>query len=180
VKVNGAWVSVPPGKILKQSAPDPWISRLRSFQIRRASRSSLLCRCPARDVTVDNLTITYHGKQRFTTDNNGRFVYGGSDLVCVRGGWGALDRLPIANETRFGVAEAKLYDGAMHEYAGFMASRRNYDVGQELTRRGADGRPCSNPRGDWRGHQRGNNGTSGVPARSFSAGCRSVSRGRIL
>ena len=24
VKVNGAWVSVPPGKILKQSAPDRW------------------------------------------------------------------------------------------------------------------------------------------------------------
>jgi len=87
-------------------------------------------------ITVDNLTITYHGTQRFTTDNDGRFVYGGSDLVCVRGGWGALDRLPIANERRFGVAEAKLYDGAMHEYPGFMASRRNYDVGQGIDAEG--------------------------------------------
>jgi hypothetical protein len=35
------------------------------------------------------------------------------------------------------VAEAKLYDQAMSEYPGFMASRRNYDVGQGID---ADGR----------------------------------------
>ena len=87
-------------------------------------------------ITVDKLTITYHGTQRFTTDNDGRSVYGGSDLVCVRGGWGALDRLSMTDKTRVGVAEAKLYDEAMHEYPGFVASRRNYDVGQGVDSKG--------------------------------------------
>ena len=61
-------------------------------------------------ITVDKLTITYHGTQRFTTDNDGRSVYGGSDLVCVRGGWGALDRLSMTDKTRVGVAEAARYN----------------------------------------------------------------------
>jgi hypothetical protein len=30
-------------------------------------------------ITVDNISFTYHGKQRITTDNNRRSVYGGSD-----------------------------------------------------------------------------------------------------
>ena len=37
VKVNGAWVSILPGKILKSVGTGPWISRLCSFQIRRAA-----------------------------------------------------------------------------------------------------------------------------------------------
>src|SRR3989442_15250 len=76
--------------------------------------------------------ITYHGTQRVATDNEGRPVYGGSDLVCVRGGWEALDELPMATEVRIGVAQARTYDQAMREYSGFMASRRNYDVGQGI------------------------------------------------
>src|SRR5206468_12759052 len=39
-----------------------------------------------------DLTLSYHGAQRVTTDNKGRSAYGGSDLVCMRGGWEALER----------------------------------------------------------------------------------------
>ncbi len=83
-------------------------------------------------ITNDAITVTYHGTQRVATDNEGRSVYGGSDLVCVRGGWEALDALPMAAETRLGVAQAKAYEEAMSAYPGFMASRRNYDVGQGI------------------------------------------------
>ena len=87
-------------------------------------------------VTLDDMTMTYHGTQRLTTDNEGRSAYGGSDLVCVRGGWSALDRLPLPHDIRHGVAQAKVYDEATCEYPGFMASRRNYDVGQGLDSQG--------------------------------------------
>jgi hypothetical protein len=81
-------------------------------------------------VTLGGITISYHGTQRLTTDNDGQSVYGGSDLVCVRGSWDALETLPLAVPIVVGVAEAKRYDEAMSEYPGFIASRRNYDVGQ--------------------------------------------------
>jgi hypothetical protein len=83
-------------------------------------------------ITVDSVTFTYHGTQRVTMDNDGQRAYGGSDLVCVRGGWDALDRVPMTVETRLGVKQARLYDEAMSHYPGFIASRRNYDVGQGL------------------------------------------------
>jgi hypothetical protein len=83
-------------------------------------------------IAVGGITITYHGTQRITKDNQGRSVYGGSDLVCVRGGWEALDGLATGPEVRAGVAAATLYDEAMSEYPGFMVSRRNYDVGQGI------------------------------------------------
>src|SRR5262245_22613634 len=83
-------------------------------------------------IAVDGLEISYHGTQRTVRDNDGRSVYGGSDLVCVRGDWSALDRLPMAAEVRVAVTAARRYDEAMVEYPGFMASRRNYDVGQGL------------------------------------------------
>ena len=76
--------------------------------------------------------------QRMVKDNEGHSVYGGSDLVCLRGGWKALDALPMAAETRAAVTAARRYDEAMVEYPGFMASRRNYDVGLGLD---AGGRP---------------------------------------
>jgi hypothetical protein len=91
-------------------------------------------------ITFDNLTFTYHGEQRVTPNNEGKLVYGGSDLVCVRGGWDALDRMSMPNAVRLGVDKARLYDAAMSEYPGFMASRRNYDVGLGLD---VDGQPRS-------------------------------------
>src|SRR5262249_38175801 len=37
---------------------------------------------------------------------------------------------------RYGVAQAKAYDDATSAYPGFVASRRNYDVGQGIDGRG--------------------------------------------
>ena len=85
---------------------------------------------------MDGGVISYHGVQRPTEDNEGRAVYGGSDLVCVRGGWEALAELPITKEVRVGVEQAITYEMAMDAYPGFMASRRNYDVGQGLDAQG--------------------------------------------
>jgi hypothetical protein len=91
-------------------------------------------------IAIDGLTVAYCGMQRITKDNEGRSVYGGSDLVCVRGGWDALDALAVEPDARAGVAEARLYDQAMSEYPVFMASRRNYDIGQGID---SEGRPRS-------------------------------------
>jgi Protein of unknown function (DUF3182) len=92
------------------------------------------------DVAVGNLRISYYGTQRTVADNEGRPVYGGSELVCVRGGWGVLDALPMSPEVRAAVAAARRYDEATEEFHGFTASRRNYDVAQGI---GADGWPQS-------------------------------------
>jgi len=87
-------------------------------------------------ITIDDMTIAYHGKQRLATNNAGCRVYGGSDLVCVRGGWGALARLPMPGAVRLAITQAILYEDAMREYPGFMVSRRNYDVAQGLDGKG--------------------------------------------
>ena len=50
------------------------------------------------EIAVGSVRISYHGTQRTVRDNEGRPVYGGSDLVCVRGGWEALDALPMGPE----------------------------------------------------------------------------------
>ena len=82
-------------------------------------------------VRVAGVTIAYHGHQRTTRDNDGREVYGGSDLFCVRGGWDALERLTLDSITRTAIAQARAYDEASEEY-DVIASRRNYDVGQGI------------------------------------------------
>ena len=79
-------------------------------------------------VRLDDLTVTYCGTQRATPDNAGATVYGGSDLLVVRGDDGALLGLGLAPAFRLAVARARGYDAAVEEFAGFFASRRNYDV----------------------------------------------------
>jgi hypothetical protein len=99
-------------------------------------------------IDFDGFTMTYHGKQRLTTDNQGRSVYGGSDLICVRGDWETLDRLPLADEERIAINQAKAYDDAMGSYPGFMASRKNYDIAEGI---GNDGqRHCGVLESSWR------------------------------
>jgi hypothetical protein len=88
------------------------------------------------EVAVGGLRMSYHGTQRTVRDNEGRPVYGGSDLVCVRGGWESLDALPMSPEVRAAVVAARRYDAATEELPGFTGSRRNYDVAQGI---GADG-----------------------------------------
>jgi uncharacterized protein DUF3182 len=92
------------------------------------------------DVAVGNLRISYYGTQRTVADNERRLVYGGSELVCVRGGWEALNALPKSPEVHAAVVAARRYDEATKEFHGFTASRRNYDVARGT---GADGWPQS-------------------------------------
>src|SRR5262249_7085874 len=74
------------------------------------------------EVAVGSLRISYHGTQRTVADNGGRPVYGGSDLVCVRGGWEGLGGLPMSPELRAAVAAARRNDEATGEVHGFPAS----------------------------------------------------------
>ena len=55
---------------------------------------------------------------------------------AVRGGWEALDGLPMTPELRIAVGQARSYDQAVSEYPGFLASRRNYDVAQGVDNEG--------------------------------------------
>lgn len=88
---------------------------------------------------IGNRSIAYHGTQRSVTNNHGLLVYGGSHLICVRGGWSALENLPKEPEASLAINQARIYDRNATKYRGFLASRRNYDIGQ-----GTDGR------GQWR------------------------------
>lgn len=80
-------------------------------------------------VHVGDLVATYTGTQRLTRDNHGETVYGGSDLIVARGGFGALMALDLPPGVRHAVAQAQVYDAAANAcYPGFFASRRNYDT----------------------------------------------------
>jgi len=86
--------------------------------------------------TIGNRLISYYGTQRAVTNNYGLSVYGGSHLICVRGGWTELEALPMDAEARLAVSQARTYDRNADRYPGFLASRRNYDVGQGMDGRG--------------------------------------------
>jgi Protein of unknown function (DUF3182) len=81
-------------------------------------------------VRVADITATYYGNQRLTNDNAGNEVYGGSDLVVVRGDFDALVRLSLPESIRIAVEQARVYDAASTVFPGMFASRRNYDVAQ--------------------------------------------------
>lgn len=85
---------------------------------------------------IGDRAIAYHGVQRSATNNHGVSVYGGSHLTCVRGGWAELLNLPMDASTRRAITQARIYDGNATHYPGFVASRRNYDVGQGIDGRG--------------------------------------------
>jgi hypothetical protein len=87
-------------------------------------------------VRVADLTATYYGSQRLTTDNAGDEVYGGSDLVVARGDFDVLVRLPLPENIRIAVEQARAYDAATSIFPGIFASRRNYDVAQGTNARG--------------------------------------------
>jgi hypothetical protein len=80
-------------------------------------------------VYVADLVATYCGSQRVTPDNSGAEVYGGSELVMVRGDYNALLGLDLAEEARAAVGQARLYHAAANRhFPGLLASRCNYDV----------------------------------------------------
>lgn len=87
---------------------------------------------------VGGLVATYAGTQHGTTDGCGAIVYGGSDLLIVRGSYDALLGLDLTPEERLAIAQARAYDtAASQEFPGLLASRRNYDVA-----RGRDAQGC--------------------------------------
>lgn len=80
-------------------------------------------------VRVAGMTLSYHGTQHLTRDNQGCEVYGGSDLIVVRGGYDALLQLPLEDHLRLAVTQAMAYEqAAERHFPGFIASRRNYDI----------------------------------------------------
>jgi hypothetical protein len=80
-------------------------------------------------VRAGGLVGTYCGTQRLTTNHRGADVYGGSDLVVVRGDFDALLDRRWPEDARLAIAQARVYDQAARQsFPGFFASRRNYDV----------------------------------------------------
>jgi hypothetical protein len=76
-------------------------------------------------------------------------VYGGSDLVVARGDFTALLDLPIPDDVRQAVMQARQYDEAAHAcFPGFFASRRNYDIAAGYDETGA--RCCGVLEQSWR------------------------------
>jgi len=73
--------------------------------------------------------FAYYGTQLSVEDRAGKAVYGGSELVVVRGGFDALEKLEATEAVLTAVRLAARYDAAVAaEFPGFFASRRNYDV----------------------------------------------------
>lgn len=92
-------------------------------------------------VQVAGITASYYGTQALTEDNSGERVYGGSELLVVRGGYAELLALPLEAAARTAINQARTYeDAAIAGFPGFLASRRNYDVAQG---RNARGETCS-------------------------------------
>ncbi len=88
-------------------------------------------------VQVAGITASYHGTQQLTEDHRGELVYGGSDLVVVRGDYPKLLALDLEDDTRLAITQARRYEqAALSAFPGFIASRRNYDVARGLDHRG--------------------------------------------
>lgn len=78
---------------------------------------------------VGNAQLSYVGTQSLTPSNEGLAVYGGSTLLCVRGGYDKLLLLTLDESTRRAISMAREYDAAAHRcWPALLASRRNYDV----------------------------------------------------
>lgn len=88
-------------------------------------------------VQVDEHLLSYFGTQHETLDHQGQSVYGGSDLVVVRGDYAELLRLDLAAPVRLAIEQARRFDAAADALlTGFYASRRNYDTVQGRDSRG--------------------------------------------
>ena len=92
-------------------------------------------------VRLANLQASYCGTQRTTRNAEGLEVYGGSDLLIVRGGFEALREVELTAQARLAVEQARKYDAAaQEEFPGVIVSRRNYDVAHGVN---GHARPCS-------------------------------------
>ncbi|NBA95989.1 DUF3182 family protein [Pseudomonas sp. R5(2019)] len=88
-------------------------------------------------VMVAGIIASYYGTQNLTQDHAGETVYGGSELVLVRGDYDQLLQLDMDKPTRLAVNQARLYEqAAIAALPGFVASRRNYDVARGTNAQG--------------------------------------------
>jgi len=86
---------------------------------------------------LPGFVASYSGTQSLAPDNRGEMVYGGSELHVVAGDFERLLALELPPDVHRAVEHAWRYDQAASEcYAGFFASRRNYDVVQGRDARG--------------------------------------------
>lgn len=93
-------------------------------------------------VQVGDMTAAYVGTQCLTKDNGGEWVYGGSTLNVVRGGFENLLAQVLSADDRRAIEQARVYDAAASAcYPGLVASRRNYDMvtGRDVRGRAASG-----------------------------------------
>ncbi|QTL02122.1 DUF3182 family protein [Aquabacter sp. L1I39] len=80
-------------------------------------------------VRIGGHEIAYVGTQHATQDNDGNLAYGGSRLLCARGGFSAFARATLSPQMAQALEQARVFDAAAdHHFSGFFASRRNYDV----------------------------------------------------
>lgn len=88
-------------------------------------------------IQVAGITVSYHGTQSLTEDNNGETVYGGSQLWLVRGDYDELLKLDLEDDVRRSVTQAMSYEkAALDCFPDFLASRRNYDIAHGTNSRG--------------------------------------------
>jgi len=88
-------------------------------------------------VRVGEFLATYCGTQRLTTNNRGGEVYGGSELIVVRGDFDDLLQLPLGQQVHVAIAQARTYHAAaMTCFHGMFASRCNYDIAQGVDEEG--------------------------------------------
>ena len=100
-------------------------------------------------IYVADLLATYFGRQLLTQDNQGATVYGGSDLILVRGDYDDLLSLELPPEARVAIQSARTYEAAaINSFPGWLASRRNYDVAQVVDDDGR--RSCGVLEQSWR------------------------------
>ncbi|WP_136477313.1 DUF3182 family protein [Pseudomonas sp. DG56-2] len=86
---------------------------------------------------VAGIQCSYYGTQQLTHDHAGEEVYGGSDLVVVRGSYDTLLQLELEQPIRLAITQARTYEqAAVRNFPGFIASRRNYDVARGLNSQG--------------------------------------------
>jgi hypothetical protein len=92
-------------------------------------------------VLINGVLLSYHGVQQNNRNPRGDLVYGGSDLLVVRGDFDCLLALDLVESVKLAIRQAVQFDRAIHQLLpGFFASRRNYDIAQGVD---AQGRNCS-------------------------------------
>jgi uncharacterized protein DUF3182 len=88
-------------------------------------------------VRVDDMRASYCGVQRLTTNHHNEQVYGGSDLVVVRGDFDRLTERMLAPAVKTAIAQARGYHtAALSSFRGMFASRCNYDIAQGVDEKG--------------------------------------------